>query len=198
MYSGAAVAAMTWTVRNVRGDGSCFFRALYQASLRTGSVMRIIRRFRRRAAARSGAAVDAGMTEDGFVAEVRAALAAVIMKDTAIIPAIHENLRKVYKEKDHVLYNVILESYPEWFQERFASFPKRLEVFRARLAKQVAWNGNWVSEIEVRLILDTLRGIPIKILPSVPPSRTKLDPATMYLVNVDEVHYTYIAMNTRG
>ena len=186
-----------WIIRNVKGDGSCFFRALYQASLRTGTLKRIIRRFRRRAGP-AGTQGVITLTEDGFVTEIRAILAAVIMSDDAIIPSIHDNLYAIYKEKDHLLYDAILESYPEWFQTRFAKFPKRLATFRSRLAKNVTRKESWVSEIEVRLILDILRGISIKILSAPPPSRTKLDPSTLYLINVDEVHYKYIAKSIRG
>jgi len=189
-----------WIVRDVRDDGSCFFRALYQSSLRTGNLKRIIRRLKHA----SGNSMvlsssSSPFSEDEFVKEARKALATIIVNDTSTIPAIHAHLRSVYKESPET-YSTIIEAYPEWFQKHFARMPKRLETLKLKLAKYIVRMNSWVSEIEIRILLDILtakgksnsKQLRIIIFNQLPSVKAKLDCTTIYLLNLEERHYNYI------
>jgi hypothetical protein len=87
---------------------------------------------------------------------------------------------------------VMLESFPDWFVQKFRRLPTTFEVFEAQFTKYVLRSGYWVSEIEVTIIMDMFRRVRIQLLNSPPLPKTTVDPTVMYLLNEGEFHYKYI------
>jgi hypothetical protein len=172
----------SFVVRDVQADGNCFYRALYQSARRAGKLKRILRRF--------GVTKAAVTTEDDFIQVARHAVAQQV-KTSSVILDIYNNFSTIRKESKKT-YKMITRSYPSWFVAKFARLPKTSDLFRERLAKYMQTNGNWVSEIDIRMVLEILHGIPIRILNSLPKPSTKLDSKTIYLLNISECHYKYL------
>lgn len=177
-----------WVVRDVRGDGSCFFRALYNAALHTGHLKAMSRAF-------GFPRVPEVTDEDTFVHYARLALGHMLTKPVVwpLIVDIHKYLREVRKESKETYY-AILEAYPSWFQRAFKRVPRKVEDFVEILASKISHKHNWVSEIEVRVVLHVLHraSIPIEILNKVPSTTRHKRTDTMYLLNLGEAHYNYL------
>lgn len=180
-------------IRDVKGDGSCFFRALYNSALRTGNLTRIMRRLRITDDVRMAINKDGMSTaEDAFVRSVRRFLSEFII-GSHTIREIYTYLKGI-RETDKMTYYAILESYPSWFQNKFMKhkLPSSCETFATILSQQVLKMTNWVSEIEVRLVLENLRRIPITILNNLPTVPKRIACDEIYIFNQGEFHYKYI------
>lgn len=189
---------LVWKIFDVKGDGSCFFRSLYNAAIHTGNISTVIRRLKT-----PNIPYPEEWTEDTFVRFIRYSISDIITNPiTGSMPRRHiqakEGLQdmftnlKTIRDESKSTYKAIIDAYPQWFQNHFAKLPKSFTLFSKRLAKQVVRKSSWVSEIEVRMILQILHNVPIIILNSPPKRKDQLDCKTMYLLNLGESHYNYI------
>ena len=178
----------TFTVRDVKGDGNCFFRALYKSAMCTNNINTLIKQMNRYAA-HDGSDI----TEDMFVAWIRRSLASYMRRPRgrAILRNIYDNMKSIRSESK-ATYMVMLESFPDWFVQNFRRLPATFEAFEAQFTKYVLRSGYWVSEIEVTIIMDMFRRVRIQLLNSPPLPKTTADPTVMYLLNEGEFHYKYI------
>lgn len=189
------------SIRDVKGDGSCFYRALYNASLHTGNLRKVLRAFGIKTN-------DHIWNEELFVAHVRKALATCIM-ESSILPQsqlkgrvkttynllhnIYTNIYEIRKASKETYY-AMLEAYPTWFSTSFKKLPHSFQEFCTKLSHCITKKSNWVSEIEVRLveILSSRYSVSIQIFNSFPQNTIRLNCTTIYLLNRSETHYNYI------
>lgn len=178
----------SFSIRDVKGDGNCFFRALYKSAMSTNNVMKILKQMNR-----YEPHDGTDITEEAFVAWIRRSLASYMRssRGRATLCNIYDNLKSIRTESK-VTYVAMLESFPAWFSQKFRRLPATFEAFQKRFTKYVSRSGYWVSEIEVRMVLDMFRNVRIQILNALPSSKTSLDPTVMYLLNEGEFHYKYL------
>lgn len=178
---------LEWVVRDVRGDGSCFYRAMYQSAVHTDHIKTIMRRMK----------IDykkTQWTEDMFVKAARNSLSQAVMSSSRRSGQLEAMYNYLYetRKQSKMTYAAILENYPVWFQKHYKRLPPTFNEFRDTFAKCILVTRNWVSEIEVRLLLDILKGVPISIRNAPPKPRERLSCDIMYLLNLGECHYNYI------
>lgn len=184
----------SYAIYDVLGDGNCFYRALYNAALRSGLLKRVIKKLHTSSACARNLPQKNGFAETSFVHFARQCIACYVMQDTkqtSITRSVYNNLVQL-KKTDKPTYREVLSGFPSWFRHLFSTrLPQCYERFQSRYAAKVAQFGNWVSEIEVRVCMHILRSIPFEIKNDT--KLANLQDGTIYLVNVGEYHYKYIA-----
>lgn len=186
--------AYEYKVGEVIGDGSCFFRALYNAARNTGNIFKLIECFMSQTIPNVHLSK---WTEDYFVDKIRKQFSNRIKlgNDYNLSREIYEYLLEMY-QTDKKTYHQILKAFPSWAVKEFKTAPSSLNKFRNLFAEHVAKRTSWVSELEVRLMQKLLMrctGLKLVIFNNLPSNPSnKLDCNTMYLVNQGEVHYEYL------
>lgn len=179
---------MRYHVKDVAGDGSCFFRSIYQALLNVNKVEHVVQSLHKGPKPRK---VD---TEDKFVRFIRNVLAKKIAtkEDMNLISEIYNHLSSL----DEATYNAIVYSFPEWFSETFPDgIPKTETTFRNKVVKQITNAYNWAGQLEVTLtqqIFKQLLEIEIHIFNHQPKITYRFSPDKIYILNKGEVHYNAI------
>jgi len=176
--------------RDVQGDGSCFFRALYGVARKQHILHHLC------------IALQIAKPNDinAFIRSVRSRLARCIRgkKDNHIVSKVYSTLKAL----DTASYAVMIKSsFPSWFVRKMKTLPNTEDEFRHLFAKGVSKTSSWVSQIEVDIIkgFAQQKGIDIVILNREPTSPLAVRNKTLYLLNVDEVHYKYlVAVASRG
>lgn len=176
------------TVCDVKADGSCFIRSVYNSSKSIGALKHVLRRM-------TGSSKDDG--EESFVRATRALLSDVIStgKDGRIIKNVYNHLKTL----DHVTYKeIITSSFPSWFVKSFKKLPETEQEFRATIAKKVLHNSNWVNEIEVRIaqyLIKKQSKWRLEVIHNKPDKKTWNPSAnTIYVLNLREAHYNAIIL----
>jgi hypothetical protein len=168
-----------WCIKNIKEDGNCFYRAIYNSALKTGLLKKI-------------KVATATLDEESFIIGLREDLANRIASgnDYNISRDIYTYLATIRKED----YRAIMEAFPIWTQKTFIKLPKKLDTFRRKYAKYVAKLNNWVGELEVRLVCEMLARshIKINIYNTIPKDTTLLNTKEMHLYNQNEIHYNII------
>lgn len=179
---------MKYKIEDVMGDGSCFFRSIYQALFSTNQVEHVVKSLH------NGPKPPKVDTEDKFVRFLRSQLAKRIVKkdDMNMISEIYNHLQTL----DEQTYQAIIHSFPEWFQESFPDgMPKTETTFRNKIVKQITNVYNWAGQIEVTLtqqIFTQVLDINIHIFNHSPKTTYRFATNTLYLLNKGEVHYVAI------
>jgi hypothetical protein len=193
---------MKVTVHDVKADGSCFFRSIYYSAKYTGNLKYILKYV-----------IDVkkpvleDWTEELFVTEIRKAFA-IKLRNGQFLNNIYAYLHEVYVNSRDT-YNEIIMAYPTWFTRHFKHMPNTLESFKEKFASHILNKKNWVSQIEVEFFKTILtkrmrssasasstatssKPPEFVIFNTLPPKTQVLNCTTMYILNIDEVHYNYI------
>jgi hypothetical protein len=175
--------------RDVQGDGSCFFRALFCVAQKHHVLNVLCLALK----------IEYTKNVDVFIKHVRCHLANCIKerKDINVVTRIYATLESMDKDS----YAAIIKtSFPSWLSSQMKQLPSNEAKFRGILAKGVIDKTSWVSQIEVELIVKWARreGIEIVILNKEPKEQLVFKRKTLYLLNVDEVHYKYMAYVERS
>ena len=174
-----------FTIKDVCGDGSCFYRSLYVALLAKN------KRLPQKLLQHTDA-TDKSYGEDAFVSAYRQHLAYIIRRnqDFKVSSKVYKELRDL-ADADYKL--ILKSSFPRWFQTRFKTLPPNLSDFKKQFAEGVTQMSNWASEIDVRITKELVRsrlgGLELVIMNQNPPKDFKPQRKTLYLINKNEVHY---------
>ena len=122
---------MGFITKDVRGDGSCFFRAIYNSIqfVPLENRIKVFKCFK---------VTDMDVNEDTFLKLARKRLSQMILekKDFGIIYAMYKNLKSYAKED----FKIITSGFPVWFKTRFksANFDKLSKAkFRGIILKEI-------------------------------------------------------------
>uniref|UniRef100_A0A6C0KUM5 OTU domain-containing protein n=1 Tax=viral metagenome TaxID=1070528 RepID=A0A6C0KUM5_9ZZZZ len=188
---------LQWIRKHIIGDGNCFYRAIYNSSIETGNLKKIIACFdlyKNPIAASSNASANE-INEVSFIVELRKALSNRIIskKDHNITSDIYEYLKTLDKET----YKAVLDAFPSWCHKSLKKLPKTIDKFRDKFARHILKQKTWISELEARLVIEIIskyrKGIiKIKIHNTFPAKSEQLDCKTMHLINENEVHYNIL------
>ena len=165
----------------VKGDGSCFFRAVYQSAHSSGLLSKVCAALRVECA-----------TEAEFITGARTRLSETIREneDGGYVASAYRYLSKL----DVDTYKLIINTMPDWLSEAFPEPPKSLRAFRRVIYDSVLEPSNWVGQIEVDLVRALLKvhGMHIDVRYSVLSSSEDMEPNTVYVVNEGETHFNAI------
>ena len=190
---------MKLTVHDVKADGSCFFRSIYHSARFTGNLPYILKYV-----IGVKTPVLESWNEELFVVEIRKSFASKLLHGT-FLDTIYTNLHDLYVNDKATYREIIMSSYPRWFVKLFKRMPHSLDTFKSQYASSVLKITNWVGQIEVEFFYNLLAKkhsrsssqtkypVPqLVILNNVPSRKAQLDCKTMYLLNIDEIHFNYI------
>lgn len=184
---------MGYKTVDVTGDGSCFFRSIYQCLKSVDKIDEVkgVLKYNKR----SPTIED----ETDFVKFLRTVLSKRIQSkdDMGVVQEIYAHLSTL----DEDTYNVMLESsFPDWFVEEFKTLPAKETTFRNKIEKAVKDLTNWAGQLEITLtqqLFSQLVGIHIHIFNHKPAANYRFKKDTIYLLNVREVHYNAIIPATK-
>jgi hypothetical protein len=169
--------------RDVRADGSCFFRALHGAAYKQAVLRELCNALR----------IDNSSDVNLFIKNARRQLARSIAedKDTRAVSRIYATFASIDKESYAA---IIRTSFPSWFARHLKLLPASETRFREVLAKAIRVRTNWVSQIEVEIVTRWAKrcGLELVILNQEPTDPLVARKTTLYLLNVDEQHYKYM------
>ena len=174
---------MEFKVCDVRGDGSCFIRAIYNSSKSVGAFKHVSKRLIK--------TYTPSITENEFVKEVRKSLQEIIStsKDKGIVKDIYQHLKTL----DKASYDTMLDStFPDWFVKYFSKLPSSEAAFREKLAKGASMKSHWVSEIEVTIIkalIETRSSWRLVVYNNNEQAKGTPKPRHIYIINEGEIHY---------
>jgi hypothetical protein len=175
-----------FVIKDVHGDGSCFYRALYTSAKYTDLVQKLISLL-------AGRERKKVVSEDKFVALARRYISRRVLKenDGGVVKEVYNHLYSLEKEN----YAAVMVAFPSWFRKRFRKLPKDEDTFRTAFAQAILETENWVSEIEIRILLWVLSttSIQLEIVNTKPKgTQRKWNANTMYVWNRNEAHYLAI------
>jgi hypothetical protein len=169
-------------VHDVKPDGSCFYRSVFHLLKHYGFLYALCKHT-------IGRYVE---QEDEFVVAIRCHISGLIReeKDKKHIHKLFEKLR----EDDTDTYRLILEGMPSWFVRKFPRQPKDEAMFREAIAHAVSRPSSWASEIDIPIFMRLFnramkQQVALRIVYAVP---RRLERNTLYILNLDELHYNYV------
>jgi hypothetical protein len=171
----------------VKGDGSCFFRAVYQSARAANLLEKVCDALQLAATASS----NKSMTEAEFIVGARTRLSETIRKnkDGGYIA----NTFKYLSKLDTETYKVIIDTMPDWLSEAFPEPPKNLRVFRRVLSESILEQSNWVGQIEVDLTRALLMpDVRIDVRYGMLSQSEDMEPNTVYVINEGETHFNAV------
>ena len=176
-------------IKDVVGDGSCFFRAMYYSAQAANLLPRVVKCFG------GDPKSPSPITEVGFVRLARMALSHAIRnkKDATIIHESYQVFKALSKEDYKIMLN---SSFPSWFQRAFAKLPSTEQEYREGFAKHTLSLSSWVSELEVHITKAFLAKCKIQLHvfnKQGSPRRFKdYKSGVIYLLNQNEIHYNSV------
>lgn len=184
----------SFSIKDVKGDGSCFFRSIYGAAKdKRGALKKLVKCFLYPEKLK-----EYKNDEELFVKDMRHKLCDTILheNDGDVIKNIYSTLIELSDEN----YKMVIEGFPSWMRKEFKIKPQSEKIFRKTIAERVLKNSTWVSEIEVNIVKDTLKycigsGLNIIILNTPPNKYFKPKFKTLYILNIGEVHYNYLSLH---
>jgi len=175
-------------IKDVKADGSCFYRSIYHAAKVSNVLDKLVHCFLNKEVA------EYENDEEKFVTDIRNILGYKIENelDNGIIHDIFENISSY----DSETYKAVLESMPSWFQKEFKKKPKKEDIFRKAFVKRIKDKKSWASETDIRVFTHIFNkcvdDFSLVILNTEPDKKFKPSKKTLYLVNIGEVHYNYL------
>lgn len=175
---------MHYKVCDVKGDGSCFFRSVFNSAKAVGALKHVSKRLLLKS-------YKEPMTEYEFVKGVRSSISEMISqsKDKGVVKKVYQYLLTLDKET----YATMLDTtFPTWFAKYFAKIPKNEVSFREKLAKGVSKTTHWVSEIEVTLVkklIETRSTWRLVVLNNNEQAKRTPKKREIVIINVNEIHY---------
>ena len=191
----------TYNIVRVLGDGSCFYRSLFNAAF--GKSANLPRRILRKVWMDSSLQFDIQErnSEDNFVLMLRRgiALRMVKHKDYNVVSGMHQRIR----EYDDDVLDSIFESYPSWFVRNYRKQGKRMTLnqFRNALAKDITEKHHWAFELDVWIITSILEKelkMRLGVFYHRPPNDFKFRKNTLYVINEHETHYNAVVPKLTG
>tara|TARA_Y100000389_G_scaffold40327_1_gene34894 strand:- start:3935 stop:4564 length:630 start_codon:yes stop_codon:yes gene_type:complete len=174
---------MNIEIIDVLNDGSCFYRSLYFSLRYTANINLFLRLFFHEEFSNK-------WTEEYFISRLRSFLSKSIKNGNDF--DISENTFISLTSYDFETYTLIINTlFDESISLILENKPKTLKKFRNILSKNILLNSTWVTQIEIEIIQKIIDNqINLEILHKIP--NYKLNSKTVYLLNINEIHYNYI------
>lgn len=168
---------------DVRGDGSCFFRAIYQSAILTGNLTAI---------STSLHLPSPALKEDQFVLETRKRLAKAVLDQQTPHVKYYHHIRTV-EANDQAMIN---KNLPAWLVQAAMNLPTP-EAFCAHAARALLSMTTWVSELDIEWMKShcTLRILSIDHKmqwKQKPEQLLRKQKEELLLINVGSYHYMFI------
>lgn len=125
-----------YDIVDVKADGSCFYRAIYNGAKYSYLLNDILK------CIFPNIAISKYINdEDLFVKDIRKLLHNRILesKDFNIIHKVF----KVLSTDEDIIYKAKLEAFPSWFIHLFPTKPTNENIFRQKISKGILKNNNW-------------------------------------------------------
>lgn len=181
---------MNYKIVDVIGDGSCFFRSIYKY-LKYLNILEYV-------SLKLNNNMFKVTDQNDFIILLRKVLSNEVKEQKSDIV---KNVYNTLSELDKNTYNTLIQSFPEWFIKAFKKLPNNENTFRNKISKEIKELHNWVGEIEVKLteqLFYKLFKFKIIILNSINLKKEyKFKNNTIYLLNIDEMHYNAIFPNIK-
>ena len=177
--------SLNYTQYDVKGDGSCFFRALF-CSLKINNMLENFMKC---------LFVDKSIIpdEDEFVQLIRYYYSDKILNDENLITTnLYAYLKEQY-EKDRKTYRIITRNSIPWMNKlkKFPNFNKFKEMFANKLKQTSYWIGAWEYEF-LQIQMEKCTNMIIYIFNDRIDEDFVFEKNTVYLINLSEKHYNYI------
>ena len=177
-------------ILDVRGDGSCFYRSIYNSVKNTKIINRIIPFFNY---LYNDLEIVENPSEKGFVKFTRLLISKLILSnnDYKIVKDVYNNLKSLTKDE----YKEVITSFPDWFDFTYSSMQKISEdYFRIFIATNVKKTKNWVSQIEIEILQNLLAEIDLTliIINNNIKRGFRFKKNEIYILNIGEYHYKSI------
>lgn len=174
---------MNIEVKDVFGDGSCFYRSLYFSLRYTGNIIPFITLF-------FNEEFNSNWTEIFFVKKIRENISNRIKKNKDF--NITEKVYKSLCEYDNETYiEVLTILFDSCLENELKTLPKTYNKFSNIISKNILSLSSWITQIEIEIIQHIIDDhFTFHIFNKIP--TIKLDPNSIYLLNIDEIHYNYI------
>jgi hypothetical protein len=177
-------------ILDVRGDGSCFYRSIYNSIKNTKIMNRIIPFFNY---LYNDLEIVENPSEKGFVKFTRLLISKLILSnnDYKIVKDVYNNLKSLTKDE----YKEVITSFPDWFDFTYSSMQKISEdYFRIFIATNVKKTKNWVSQIEIEILQNLLAEIDLTliIINNNIKRGFRFKKNEIYILNIGEYHYKSI------
>jgi len=184
----------TFKVIDVKGDGNCFFRAIYKSAKHSNNLLKLVNCF-----------LDKPFdeyvnNERTFIMDMREKLAKSIEEgnDGGQIEGIFHYLANFTDDID--TYKEIINSLPKWISERFPTPPSSLDEFRSEVCKNIRKQGTYVSQIEIDIFQylnntfcnEPDKHVTLKIFATTPKNSEDVDLSHINILNVANIHYKYL------
>jgi hypothetical protein len=185
VQSKSSSTSLNYTQYDVKGDGSCFFRALF-CSLKINNMLENFMKC---------LFVDESILpdEDAFVQLIRYYYSDKILNDENLITTnLYAYLKEQY-EKDRKTYSIITRNSIPWMNElkNFPKFDKFKEMFANKLKQTSYWIGAWEYEF-LQTQMKKCTNMIIYIFNDRIDEDFIFKQNTVYLINLNEKHYNYI------
>ena len=195
--------SVNFTVVDVKGDGNCFFRAIYKSAKYSGNLEKLINCFLDKPLSHYEA------NELDFIVDMREKIAKSIEEDNDnnIVSEMYKYLNDfatnddLKKEDLQETYKAVLESLPEWMSKRFKKPPTDYKKFKQNFCKYIRRPGTYVSHIEIEIfkyLNDTFCTTPDKhVILNIfnTPPKENIDISAINILNKFEIHYNYLRAN---
>lgn len=176
---------------SVRGDGNCFFRALYQSAKNAGLLPSLL--------AASSIKTWKTMSEDGFVTAVRNEMADSILADE------HPFMRSMFKEwwalrtspsgGAQRTLRVAFSLHPSWYFDVFR-YVDDYAAFRNEFAELVRKSGSFAGEVEVTIMTEWLRSKGVQLCVVADASALRKLSRTVALLHTGNDHYDAVVKSS--
>jgi hypothetical protein len=187
-------------LRHTLSQGDCFFSALYRSLHERDGLLEKI-----------GECISLTIeNESSFIQAFRDKIADIVV--SGHLPYSNEKNGRLDMYDSLVQYTTNTETYeeitrgfPEWFQIEFGEHGENLgvrESFCQRLASHIRTSGEWVGEIEVRIVMEELEkcDVLIEIRSNNEENlyKTSGEKDVIHLYNPSELHYEYFSFVTNN
>jgi hypothetical protein len=176
---------MTAELINVRGDGNCFYRAVYKSCLLNGYTD-LLKSLNCKT-----------LLEDTFVTCLRQKLADRLLETKpTFLKNMFEHWWQVRRTTPKDLKQ-IFSFMPDWYFTAFKLYSDdNFEGFLREVAENIKTSGKYAGEIEVTLFKDYLSSQGFKfVILSGNVNNLKSTPNTIYIYNVDNEHYNAVQLH---